>query len=999
MSILSPAAAGLPAPVSARRRLHPLHVHISVLFTLLILISGGILGWHNYRQTSEVMLSAADDLFERIGRETVLEIARIYAPIELLTDFVAKQQITRDTTLDARLQRLPALVEALAQSPAISAFYIGYDNGDFFLVRPLGEDAAQRKNLDAPANAAFLVQSVQRGADAASRGRFVYLDRSLRTLSAADRPDYTFDPGQRDWYKRARAADSQIKTAPYVFFTTREPGITFARKAPGAVVGADVTLTQVSDLLSRQKITPSSELVLFDAEGQVIGYNRKERPLWKQNGGSSLQLARLEDLAGPAREGLPAALAAGKVGDNFNFRAGGMEWIGRINKLDARGQAVYLGMLAPQDELLVDAARIRTEGIAITLAILLITIPVTWLLSRAISRSLRELSAGAKAIQRFNFEPTAAADSFVLEIHELAQTMAAMRSTIRKFLDISSALAAEKDLDRLLERVLSESIVLSGADAGIIYLIEDDGVTLVPAHYIWPAASQRESLPELAPLRLNGAATHLVTAAARDNRTQVVVLRRGAADDDARYFGRAFELFGTDRIGLAAIPLRNRQQEAIGVLAVKRNAGRDSSAAPFPAEQISFMQALSGNAAVSIEARQLMKAQKLLLESLIELVASAIDAKSPYTGGHCQRVPELTKMLARAACDAQSGPFRDFNLSEEQWEAVHIASWLHDCGKVTTPEYVVDKATKLETIYDRIHEVRMRFEVLKRDAEIEYLKAVAAGGDQGELASRLAALKAELDAEFAFVGECNVGGEFMAPEKIERLQRIARRTWTRTLDDRIGVSHEESKRKERVAAPALPVQEALLADKQEHVFERGESDRVPQDNPWGFRIDAPEHKLNKGELHNLSIGRGTLTREERFIINDHIVQTIIMLTRLPFPRHLKSVPEIAGGHHEKMDGTGYPKRLNREQMSPVARMMAIADIFEALTAADRPYKKGKTLSESIRIMSFMKKDRHIDPELFDLFLSSGVYLRYAERYMQPELIDEVDIRQYLSAAA
>ncbi|MGB7503052.1 MAG: HD domain-containing phosphohydrolase, partial [Azonexus sp.] len=297
--------------------------------------------------------------------------------------------------------------------------------------------------------------------------------------------------------------------------------------------------------------------------------------------------------------------------------------------------------------------------------------------------------------------------------------------------------------------------------------------------------------------------------------------------------------------------------------------------------------------------------------------------------------------------------------------------------------------------YDRIHEVRMRFEVLKRDAEIACLKAIAAGEPEAAARTRLAETLAGLDDDFAFIAECNEGGEFMAPEKLDRLQAIAARTWTRTLDDRIGISHEEKARKERTPAPALPVQEALLADKPEHVFERQARDRMPPDNKWGFRMPVPEVLYNKGERYNLGVARGTLSEEERYKINEHIVQTLIMLTQLPFPKHLRNVPEIAAGHHEKMDGTGYPRRLTRDEMSPVARMMAIADIFEALTAIDRPYKKGKTLSEAIRIMSFMKKDHHIDPELFDLFLRSGVYREYAEQYMKPEQIDRVDIAAYI----
>src|SRR5262249_52884370 len=243
--------------------------------------------------------------------------------------------------------------------------------------------------------------------------------------------------------------------------------------------------------------------------------------------------------------------------------------------------------------------------------------------------------------------------------------------------------------------------------------------------------------------------------------------------------------------------------------------------------------------------------------------------------------------------------------------------------------------------------------------------------------------------DFAFVARCNEGGESLAATDESRLHAIARRTWRRTLDDRLGVSWEERARMERRTAPQLPATEALLADKPEHVIEHRAGDALATDNPWGFKLDVPAHRYDRGELHNLTVARGTLTAEERYRINDHIVQTIIMLEKLPFPRHLKDVPEIAGGHHEKMDGTGYPRRLTRGQMSPVARMMAIADIFEALTAVDRPYKKGKTLSEALAIMARMRREQHVDPELFELFLRAGVHRRYAERFLRPEQIDAV----------
>ena len=285
--------------------------------------------------------------------------------------------------------------------------------------------------------------------------------------------------------------------------------------------------------------------------------------------------------------------------------------------------------------------------------------------------------------------------------------------------------------------------------------------------------------------------------------------------------------------------------------------------------------------------------------------------------------------------------------------------------------------------------------MVKRDAEIDYLEGVIEGRDEKSLRAERDARLAQLDDDYAFIAECNVGGEFMAPELVERLEKIARVTWTRTLDDRIGLSHEEEKRIKKTPAPKLPVEEHLLADKPDHIIEREPADIIPEDNPYGFKLETPEHKYNLGEVYNLRVARGTLTTEERYKINDHMVQTIVMLEQLPFPKHLRRVPEYAGGHHETMIGTGYPKKLTKADMSIPAGCMAIAEIFEALTASDRPYKKPKTLSESIRIMSFMRNDQHIDADLFELFLRSGVYKEYGERFWAPEQIDDINIEEYL----
>ena len=394
--------------------------------------------------------------------------------------------------------------------------------------------------------------------------------------------------------------------------------------------------------------------------------------------------------------------------------------------------------------------------------------------------------------------------------------------------------------------------------------------------------------------------------------------------------------------------------------------------------------------------RAYQEAQKELMDSFIKLIADAIDAKSPYTGGHCKRVPVIAMMLAEKADEMKEGTFKDFSFkSKEEWEEFEMGAWLHDCGKITTPEYVVDKATKLETIYNRIHEIRTRFEVIWRDIEIAYYERLIKGEDQETLQGWKEKQHRALMDDFAFIAESNIGGEFMSEEKKERIRSIAKRTWVRHFDDRSGLSDNELMRYEGVEKRPVPAVEQLLNDRPEHLIEPVHFD-VESYRKQGFKLEVPEHLYNYGEIYNLCIEKGTLTDEERFKINEHVIMSIKMLEQLPYPEHMTRIPEYAGKHHESMIGTGYPRRLTKDDLSVPARIMAIADIFEALTASDRPYKKGKTLSEAIKIMSFMKKDEHIDAELFELFLRSGVYKTHAKRYLKPEQIDEVDVEAYLS---
>ncbi|MQX36652.1 GAF domain-containing protein [Roseospira navarrensis] len=567
-----------------------------------------------------------------------------------------------------------------------------------------------------------------------------------------------------------------------------------------------------------------------------------------------------------------------------------------------------------------------------------------------------------------------------------------------RLIDLGIRMGAERNPEQLLETILNAATELCHADGGTLHLLDEEKDRLefavlsinslgVRLDRFDDNASLFPSLPLHHP---DGAPNH-GKLSCHVALTGAVVSLEDAYDVKAFEFRntRAFDAaYGYRTKSVVVLPLRNRRGDVIGVL--KLINARDSQtgqAVPFHSDDISIAESLSAQAGIALENQMLLDAQRRLLNSFIEVIASAIDAKSPYTGGHCSRVPELTRMLTEAAC-ADTDRFGDFDLTEDEWYELHIASWLHDCGKVTSPEYVVDKATKLETIYNRIHEIRTRFEVLWRDAEIAECRALLAGADPAAAAATRERTQADLLEEFAFVAACNVGSEFLDDASIERLRRIGARPWTRHFDDRLGLSHGESDRIDGIPGRPLPAEERLLDDKPEHIVPwPNNTPPIRENDPRGFTLIAPEVQFNYGELHNLSVRRGTLTEEERFRVNDHIVQTIIMLESLPLPRHLRRVPEYAGGHHEKMDGTGYPRGLKAGTMSIPARIMAIADVFEALTAADRPYKKPKTVSEALAIMQTMRDENHIDPDLFDLFLRSGVWRDYADRFLLPHQVD------------
>lgn len=534
--------------------------------------------------------------------------------------------------------------------------------------------------------------------------------------------------------------------------------------------------------------------------------------------------------------------------------------------------------------------------------------------------------------------------------------------------EIGIALSQQRDLNSLLETILIAAMRITHADAGTLYLHEQQQRVL-------RFEILRNNTLSLAMGGTSGVPITFYPIQLYDetgNPNHAMVVSHSALSGETvnipdAYTAEGYDFSGTKKFdaktgyrskSFLTVPMRNHENEVIGVLQLLNALDQENGAIiPFSRDDQQLLESLASQAAIALTNRHLIDQLEKLFEAFIQLINTAIDDKSPYTGGHCARVPALTMMLAEAVNRTKSGPLKDFVMTDKDRHELKIAGLLHDCGKITTPVHVVDKATKLHTLFDRIHLLDTRFEILKRDAEIAMLRALSpnpspASGrgerDSGGKGQRVrdvdeTAIRAEYDARIRqldddreFLRHCNIGSEAMSAQAQERVRQIASYQW-QDSDGKTG------------------------------------------------------NFLSKDEIENLTIPSGTLTAAERQIINHHIDVTIKMLESLPWPRHLKNVPEYAGGHHERMDGKGYPRGLTRDQMSVQARVMGIADIFEALTAKDRPYKKGKTLTESLTILGKFKLGGHIDPDLFDVFMREKVYLDYARQFLAPEQIDDVDV--------
>ena len=928
-------------PWQLRIRVHIAVLTIACMGLVAILLIG--LGWVATTQR------LVQDSGQRAARDTEVlsqQIRLQLTPAQGALRHIGAGRLPLATDESSRLQALDALLGELRANPLEAAVYVAYPNGDFVVVRPLKLDVV-RQSVAAPDGAEFLIQTVTQQPDGRRLGRYRFLDKAGNLQEVQDKPDYQYDPRTRPWYAVARQQPGVAQlTQPYRFATTQRLGVTLSRQSAtaDAVVGIDVDFDDLEQLFLTLRATPGTRLALVHSSGQVMAATVD---LHSVGGDAQPMLDAINEpqllqlLKAPKAFGTPQVM-----------EIEGHRWVGLHTQIDiGLGTALDLLQMLPFDELAAEARQRALYFIGMAAALALLLLPLGWAAGNAIGRSINLLRERSLRIARFDFTGAPLPPSRVSEVGELSQAVQHMGGTIEAFLSLTESLATEPEVERMLQLVLEQLTQATQSEAAAVYLWDAQSAHMQRAAQAGSLAiplSERFTYPPL---------------------------------DDA---GAGTAASGS--VKRLECELRGRQGGLQGLLVLEFKADAAHEDAAF----YRFARRLSGMLAVAIETRQLLESQQRLFDAIIQLMADAIDAKSPYTGGHCERVPQMAIEFADRLHASTDGPYASFSMNKNERYAFHLGAWLHDCGKVTSPEHIVDKATKLEVIRNRIHEVRLRFEILWRDAEL--------AATRGELsADQLRARQLQLQDDFAFVANCNLGGEFLSDESIAKLRSIGVQGWQRHFDDRLGLSTAELRQLDalRPEVPPLPAIEALLADLPEHRIPWGDDCPAVEvgdpHNKYGFDMKRPPYQQDLGELHNLSIRRGTLTDEDRFKINDHMVQTYIMLKGLPWPTGLEQVPELAATHHERLDGEGYPRRIPGERLGVLDRVMAICDVFEALTAADRPYKPAKTLSETLRIMASMCMEQHLDAELFRYFLHTRLWEVFAARFMKAEQYDAVDL--------
>ncbi|MEZ9117179.1 HD domain-containing phosphohydrolase [Vibrio cyclitrophicus] len=992
-----------------KRRRYPLSIHITSLFLILTTLVGTVLISISYRHSQDLLLGTVREVSNEHRDKLESIFKQAIAPVVTTLNVMAVSPFVDHQNASIEKESWLASVDIIfKQNNNLMALFYGSDDGEFRIFRPL-TSIKQRAENNAPSKATMMVSTTNLDGENVIN----FLDGAHQVISTVQ-AESKFNPTTRPWFRNAKPDGSIQLSEPYQFYFLQTHGITLSRRSADGkhVVGADFTLKSLSSQISKLAYSPQTRLALFDQHFNLLGEHQLDLSIPNlappTNQEAKLGGHPVGKLSGseqdpsffsiPKREQM-AALKASVLGplisdeEKFNLNLKNVEynlntWALTLTPVElTQHVTLYLAEATPHNDLLADLISMRDKQVAVAIGMLFICFGIVWFVANRLSQPLNTLMQLTDNIARFDFRRTHYPKSMIQEVANLTHSIELMEHTLHDLITLLRDTAGNQEFSILAKNIAHQSYLITKAETIVLFTQSEE-------KDVFDTAANLAIIPFKADI--NDFIKHTPWLLCQLKAGETIHLNR--EDNVLNYYQDS--IFNSD---LYLFPLLNREKLLVGIVAI----GYERPITKMQADKHAFLRELLSFAEIAKDNIDQMQQQKNMLNAFIELIASAIDTKSPYTGGHCQRVPELTKWLTQATID-DDRYYPQFSLDSKQWEELMLAAWLHDCGKVTTPEYVVDKATKLETIYDRIHEVRMRFELLKQQAETDYWKAIANGALQEDQLKVLEQNLSELDEEFAFVADCNLGSESMTEEQLARLDQIAKRTWKRTLDDQLGLSWSEKERfntqqsitepnekPSNSKEPILPVMEPLLADKPEH--------KIQWDNGFNpadmwqeeFVLKPGEVKYNQGELHNLKVRRGTLNDEERFMINDHIIQTFTMLNKLPYPSYLKNIPDIASGHHERIDGKGYPRGLSEDQLPLPSRAMAIADVFEALTSSDRPYKKGKHLDESLNIMTDMATSGHIDPKLYLLFLENKIYDKYAERFLEANQQSEIDQKKHI----
>ncbi len=502
--------------------------------------------------------------------------------------------------------------------------------------------------------------------------------------------------------------------------------------------------------------------------------------------------------------------------------------------------------------------------------------------------------------------------------------------------EIGLSLTTENDLETLLEVILTEAMRFTRSDGGTLYIYNEKKQHLtfeilynesMNLKY-GGSAEEKINFPPV-PLYINGKPNH-------SNVSSHSALTGEVINIPDVYIAKGFDFSGTKEYdrnnnyrskSMLVIPMMNKDKKLIGVLQLINARKKDSDdIIPYSSVYTDLISSMAYQAAVKMTNVQLHLKLKELLYSVIKSIASTIDEKSPFTGKHISNVFHLTMMIAEKINNTNTGYFKNIHFSEDELEELKLSAWMHDIGKITTPESLLNKKTKLQRVRDGIELIQLRFHLIRKIFENNALAGALKQQRSGSTADEILAGKPlqkvikKLEDDYRFIEKCNSPEEFIDSTELDRLHDIALKTFTIS--------------------------------------------------------DREECYLSEDELENLSILKGTLNTRERSIIEDHVRVTQTILEHIAFPDNIPHVAEYASKHHEKLDGTGYHRGLKAKDIPLQARIIAIADIFEALTAQERPYKRSMDLDEVLNVLNRMKDNNFIDGEVFKLIMETNIGEEY-----------------------